>query len=150
MKGSRALMWSLLAVALVALLAVAAFDDPSTADPDDRVERLTQELRCPTCVNESVFESRSATAEAIRTDVARRLAAGESDSEIRAAYVERYTEWILLTPPDDGIGLVVWGLPVVIVVIGAAGIGTAIFAGGRRRAATSEDEALVDRLRTDS
>ena len=49
--------------------------------------------------------ARRADVEAIRADIKRRIAAGQSDAEIRQAYVDRYGESILLTPQGSGIGL---------------------------------------------
>jgi cytochrome c-type biogenesis protein CcmH len=141
------LPWAgLLAVLAVSLaVVVARGDDPG---PQDRVEALARGLRCPTCQNESVAESRSATADAIRADIARRVEAGESDATIERAYVDRYGEWILLTPPDRGVGLVVWGLPVAVLVVGAAGLAAAVRRGAAaRRTATPDDEELVGGLR---
>ena len=39
------------------------------------------------------------------------LAAGESPEAIKAYFVERYGEWILLAPKREGFNLLVWVLP---------------------------------------
>ena len=57
------------------------------------------------------FDSNSSQSEAIRADIPRRIAAGQSDAEIRAYYVTRYSEKILETPSNSGLGIVAWGLP---------------------------------------
>jgi len=74
------------------------------------------------------------------------LDAGESDAAIRAFYVGRYGEWILLRPPASGVGALVWLLPVTGLILGAAGLAFA-FRRWRREpalAATDEDRALVE------
>lgn len=129
-RGRRAAPWLALVAVLAASLAVLVARGGGDASPEARVDDLARDLRCPTCQSESVYESRSATAEAIRADIARRVEAGQSDAEIEQAYVDRYGEWVLLTPPGDGVGFVVWGLPVVVVILGAAGIIAAIRRGG--------------------
>jgi cytochrome c-type biogenesis protein CcmH len=119
----RALLpWLLLAAVVVVVLGVVAARSSDSASAQERVDGITRELRCPTCQSESVYESRSATADAIRADVARRVEAGESDAQIEQAYVDRYTEWILLTPANDGVGFLVWGIPVVVLVLGAGAV----------------------------
>ncbi len=75
--------------------------------------------------------------------------AGENDEEIRQAYVDRYGEQILLQPQGSGISLLVWVLPVVVLVVGAFGIGF-VLARNRRTPmlhASEADEQLVERAR---
>ena len=46
------------------------------------------------------------------------LRSGQSDEQIRQAYVDRYGESILLKPEGSGLGILVWALPVVLLVVG--------------------------------
>jgi len=94
-----------------------------------------------------VADSQAPTSRAIRADIKRRIAAGQSDAEIRQAYIDRYGESILLTPQDSGVSLIVWILPVVVLALGATGI---VFVLRRNRdephlRATEADERLVQR-----
>ena len=80
-------------------------------------------------------------------DIKRRIAAGQSDEQIRQAYIDKYGDSILLAPEDSGVSLLVWILPVVVVALGATGI---VFALRRNRDephlhATDADERLVER-----
>jgi cytochrome c-type biogenesis protein CcmH len=134
---------------VVGVLAWAAWPDSDNATPGDRARDLATELRCPDCEGLSVSDSSTSSARAIRTDLRRRFAAGETEERVRAAYVERYGESILLKPEGGGLGILVWGLPAVVLVLGAGGLGLA-FARWRREPqlhATAADEALVDELR---
>ena len=110
-------------VALVGLilfaLVLAGRSDGPTSD-GARIERLTEQLRCPVCDGLAVADSPSSTARAIAGDVRRRVAGGETDEEIRGAYVAQYGDWILLEPSAGGIGALAWMLPVALVV-GAGG-----------------------------
>lgn len=152
--GARARVWApwaVLAVLLViALGVVVARSQPSRA-PSARANRLAHELRCPTCEAEAVANSQAPAAVAIRADIRRRIAAGESDSEIRAAIVKSYTQYVLLLPDGHGIGLVVWIVPLAVLFLGAGGLALALRKWSRqpRLAASSADEALVARARTD-
>ena len=60
-----------------------------------------------------------------------------------------YGERIKLNPADHGLALVAWGLPVVAVIAGAAGVVVALRRWSRepRLPATAEDEVLVARAR---
>ena len=89
--------------------------------------------------------------ERVRADIKRRIKAGQSDEEIRQAYVDNYGESILLSPQDSGVSLLIWILPIVVVALGATGI---VFALRRNRdqphlRATEADERLVGRERAD-
>ena len=61
-------------------------------------------------------------------------------------------ESILLKPSSDGIGILVWALPVIVLVLGAGGLVVALRRWQRqpRLTATDADEALVARVRADA
>lgn len=120
-----------LAALVLLTLVLGSRSDGATSDAQ-RVERLSEQLRCPVCDGLAVADSPSSTARAIAADVRSRVAAGETDDEIRQAYVAQYGEWILLEPPAGGFGIVAWSLPVMLVVGSAAGAVWVV----RRRAAT--------------
>jgi cytochrome c-type biogenesis protein CcmH len=115
-------------------------DAPGGASVDARTQALAAGLRCPVCQNLSVADSPSQLAGEMRSEIAERLRAGASDDEIRAYFVQRYGEWVLLEPPRRGFDLIPWLVPIVGVVLG-----TAIwFALVRRRpGAATEPDPLV-------
>lgn len=151
---SRARVWAPwigLAVALVVVLAVVAVRSRPSNSPAARAARLTSEFRCPTCESESIANSNSLAAKALRADVKARIAAGQTDGEIRAAEVARYTQYVLLLPEGHGLGLVVWVVPIAALFVGAAGLALAMRRWTRqpRLAATAADEQIVARARTE-
>ena len=77
------------------------------------------------------------------------MPAGQSDAAIRAFYVSKYTERILETPSNSGLGIVAWGLPALAVILGSASIVVAVRKWSRtpRLTATDEDEDIVRRAR---
>jgi cytochrome c-type biogenesis protein CcmH len=131
---SRKLASIALAGLVLFSLALGARSNGPTTDAA-RVEHLSEQLRCPVCDGLAVADSPSSTARAIAADVRSRVAAGETDDQIRQAYVAQYGEWILLEPPAGGFGIVAWALPVMLVVTGA---GAAVWV-VRRRAAVGAD-----------
>ena len=64
------------------------------------VHDVAAQLRCVVCQSLSVADSPSETANQMRGIIRERLAAGESPAEVRAYFVEKYGEWILLAPPS--------------------------------------------------
>lgn len=105
-------------LALAAAVAVAAMPRPEA--PQQRVERLAAELRCPVCQGLAVADSPSDSARAMRALVEQRVAEGRSDDEIRDEFRRSYGDWVILSPPlADARGLV-WLLPVAAILLGAA------------------------------
>ena len=91
-------------------------------------------------------DSHSPTAEAMYDDIRRRAEAGESDAAIKAYYVSRYGDWVLLDPKTSGVGAVVWMLPVTALLLALGGLAVAFRRWRRQpiRSATDEDRALVE------
>ena len=113
----RSWLAPLAAVALVVLLAavaVAILRPPASPTVAERTRQIAAELRCPDCQALSVAESHTAAAEAIRAEIEQQLAAGRSVDQVRASFVARYGEWILLQPANPWI----WALPAVGLLIG--------------------------------
>ena len=96
-----------------------------------------------------MFDSTSSQSQAIRADIPRRIAAGQSDADIRAYYVSKYGERILETPSNSGLGIVAWGVPALAVILGLAGIVLGVRRWSRtpRLTATDADEDIVRRAR---
>jgi len=138
-------LWAVLALVVAAAVVVLVVRSRPDNSATARTERLEHELACPVCEGQSVADSNAPESRAIRADIPRRINAGQSDEQIRAAYVALYGQRILLTPSNGGIGLVAWVVPAVAVLLGAFGIGIALRRWSRtpRLPATPQDEARV-------
>ncbi|MGZ8765083.1 MAG: cytochrome c-type biogenesis protein [Acidimicrobiia bacterium] len=147
----RVAPWIALLLVVAGALFVATRDDGGPTTVNDRVRSIASELRCVDCQSQSVATSSTASARAFRADIRRRVEAGQSDGEIKRAFVDRYGEFILLKPTGSGLGLIVWGLPVLVLVVGAGGLFLALRRWRRepRLTATAADEQLVAEARRD-
>jgi len=116
----RTRLWLLLgaAVAVVALAASLARSGDGAGTIDDRVREIASGLRCPVCQNLSVADSPSRLAGEMRSEIAVRLQGGDTPQEIRAFFVQRYGEWVLLAPTREGLNLLPWLAPIAGVAIG--------------------------------
>jgi cytochrome c-type biogenesis protein CcmH len=56
----------------------------------------------------------------MRAEIEERIRAGESDEHVRAFFVDRYGEWVLLAPTRRGLNLLPWVFPATAVVVGVA------------------------------
>ncbi len=141
----KAWPWLLLVAVVVVTLVVLVTRSQPSHSPRAHADRLAHQLACPECEGESVADSSSVSARAIRDDIPRRIAAGESDAQIRAVYVSKYGERVLRTPTNSGIGLVAWVVPALALFLGLAGVALALRRWSRtpRLPATPEDEAIV-------
>lgn len=114
-----------LPIAMAALLALGGlvlFDALGPAPvltQGEQAAQIAAELRCPDCQSLSVAESQTAAAAAIRREIVTLLQAGQTPKEVRQHFVERYGEWILLSPGSP----LVWLLPVAAVLLGTALLG---------------------------
>jgi len=115
MKRALCLAW-LLAAAMLAPLAWAADQQP--VDPD-RLYRLTSELRCLVCQNESLADSSAPLAIDLKNEIRDRMASGESDAQIKKFLVDRYGNFVIYRPPLDSATLLLWLGPLLLVIVGA-------------------------------
>ena len=116
--------------AVLALLAILAilWLAPVAATDADRADALAAELRCPDCQGLSVADSQTASAREIRRQVDELVASGATDDDVRAHFVDRYGEWILLAPTSP----VAWLLPFAALALGVAVLAAWLVRGGAR------------------
>jgi len=149
MRSRKLLPWIALAIVVVVSIVVLVVRPQPDNSPAARAARLESQLACPVCEGQSIADSNSPQSRAIREDIPRRIAAGQTDAEIRAFYVSRYTEKILETPSNSGMGIVAWGLPALFLILGGASIVIAVrrWSTTPRLTATEADEDIVRRER---
>ena len=107
---------------LLALLLPVALHAQGSQLPDSVLEARTTAvaslLRCPVCQGESIQDSPADLAKQMRNLVKDMLREGKTPDEIRAYFVGRYGEWILLEPKMTGLNLLLYMLPIVLIVGG--------------------------------
>ena len=124
---------------------------PAAAPVDEQtVHQVASELRCVVCQSLSVADSPSETANQMRGIIRERLAAGESPAQVRAYFIEKYGDWILLSPPASGFTLLVWVVPFIGLALGLVLVALVVRRWSRApRAVLSAqpDAAMRDRIR---
>ncbi|TMB84937.1 MAG: hypothetical protein E6J39_02590 [Chloroflexi bacterium] len=104
-------------LALGGLVAVTVLRPGIPAGRAELAHRIAADLRCPDCQGLSVADSTSPSALEIRRQIDAQLSAGRSPDEVRQSVVDRYGEWILLSPT----ALIAWLLPAA-VLLAAVGV----------------------------
>jgi cytochrome c-type biogenesis protein CcmH len=93
---------------------------PSDSALEARTTAVASTLRCPVCQGESIQDSPSELAKQMRAVVRDQLRAGNTPDQVKAYFVSRYGEWILLEPTMTGLNILLYVLPVVLVLGGLA------------------------------
>ncbi|MBI2467981.1 MAG: cytochrome c-type biogenesis protein CcmH [Candidatus Rokubacteria bacterium] len=136
-RGSIVLLVGLLAAAWVAEAAV----------NEEQVTAIASQLRCVVCQNLSVADSPSEMARQMRDLIRERLARGETPEQVVAYFVDKYGEWILLSPRPQGFNLVVWVAPFAGLFAGLGVVLLVVLRWTRRPIAAPEALAPADRER---
>lgn len=117
----------LLATAVQAMAPIVFQSDAEEA----RFRALTAELRCVMCQNQSLADSNAQIAVDLRKQVLNLMRKGQSDAQIKAWLVERYSDFVLYRPEVKPMTWLLWFGPGVIVLGGAITVIVIV----RRRAA---------------
>jgi cytochrome c-type biogenesis protein CcmH len=83
-----------------------------------RFERITKELRCLVCQNESIADSNVDLAGDLRRQVREMLIAGKSDDTIFNFMTDRYGEFVRFAPPLTAKTALIWGAPFFMLLLG--------------------------------
>jgi len=114
------------------------------------VYEIASQLRCVVCQNLSVADSPSEMASQMRGVIKERLAAGDRPEQVVRYFVDKYGEWVLLSPPRRGFTLLVWVVPVIAVLVGFGIVALLLRRWTRRpavAAAAPVDPAMSERIR---
>jgi len=101
------------------LLAIDSEGPLPTPELQARYERLTNELRCLVCQNQTVADSNADLAKDLRDRTREMLIAGATDEQILAFMTERYGDFVLYRPPVTERTLLLWAAPALLLIIGS-------------------------------
>jgi cytochrome c-type biogenesis protein CcmH len=92
------------------------------AAEEARARTLMGELRCLVCQNQSIEDSNADLALILRQIVREQVKDGKTNDQIKAYLVARYGEWVLMRPPFNARTYLLWGGPLVILLLAASGL----------------------------
>ena len=99
---------------------------PDSTNLEQRTSAVAAQLRCPVCQGLSIQDSPSELAQQMRGVVRDQLAAGRTPEQVKQYFIDKYGEWILLEPEPHGFNILIYILPVVAVIAGAAVVVVAV------------------------
>ena len=102
---------------LIAVVACAVALPAYAAEPP-RAADLEAELVCPVCET-TLDQSNAPVAQRMKLFIRERIAAGDTDAEIKGALVDMFGPGVIATPSKRGFGLLAWALPLAALVAGA-------------------------------
>jgi cytochrome c-type biogenesis protein CcmH len=118
---------------------VIAADAPSPADIalEKRVMKLSEELRCLVCQNQTIADSHADLAVDLKNQVRDQLRQGKTEDDVIKYMVERYGDFVLYRPPVKGTTAFLWFGPLLLVLAGLAGL---VLYLRKRRSMPAEDD----------
>lgn len=98
---------------------IAGIEDYRFDDPEAQVRfyRLASQYTCIGCQDGSLVDTLSLQALDLRTQIYRMVTSGKSDKEIQDFLLYRYGEHILYKAPGGYTGWLIWGLPLLMLLI---------------------------------
>ncbi len=119
---TRSRLLALLLLCLLASFAMAQVqtEDQPSDDPviEQRLAKLSHELRCLQCQNQTLADSPSDLAADLRREIRAQMKAGKSDQEIIAFLTQRYGQFILYRPRVTPLTYLLWFGPFVFLLGG--------------------------------
>jgi cytochrome c-type biogenesis protein CcmH len=113
--------------------------DPQPVDAD-RLYQFNSQLRCMVCQNESLADSNAPLAVDLKNLVRERMAAGESNEQIKSFLVERYGDFVTYRPPFNASTLLLWLGPLLLLALGALVVWRNLRASPAGSAAADEED----------
>lgn len=131
----------------VATLLLCAALAPASAQANDatldrRVERVTAELRCLVCQNQTIADSHAELALMLKRQVRDMLARGATDRQAIDFMVQRYGDFVLYRPPVKASTWLLWFGPFGLLLAGLA----LLFARLRARRLEPGDDVFDEEL----
>ena len=121
---------------------------PAAEDPqiEARMLKITSELRCLVCQNQTVADSNAGLADDLRREVRTMIQRGASDEEIKRFMTDRYGDFVLYRPPLKTTTALLWVGPGVLLVGGLAVLAIVL----RRRSRLAADRFEPDEPESES
>ncbi len=120
------------------------FDSPEN---EKIFHKLSEELRCLVCQNQSVAESNADLAKDLRLEIYSMLQKGKTEEDIVSFMVDRYGDYVLYRPPFKPMTWLLWFGPIIAFFIGLIFVVRYMKAQSMRKQVESLSDADVERIK---
>jgi cytochrome c-type biogenesis protein CcmH len=114
-------IWTALFLAFVIGLlttALALAQEPTPAVPDDAVNAVAKQLYCPVCENTPLDVCPTQACAEWRELIREKLAQGQTETQIKQYFVDRFGDRVLAAPPAKGLNWLIYLIPPVAIAAG--------------------------------
>jgi len=128
----------LLLVFLISPMVLAKEAVPMSMDPalEKKVNKITSELRCLVCQNQTIADSHAELAIDLKNQVREMVKKGQTQDQIDDYMVQRYGDFVLYRPAFKTTTMLLWAGPFLFLLAGL----TMLVINLRKRSATVKDE----------
>lgn len=119
----RHVLLIVLLLTTTALFAAEALPLAENPALETQVHRLSTELRCLVCQNQTLADSDAPLAEDLRIEIREMASKGKSDQEIIDYLVARYGDFVLYRPPVKSTTVLLWLGPFLLLLAGLVSLG---------------------------
>ena len=137
---SRFVIHSALALACGGAFAAEALPASDNPELEARVMKISNELRCLVCQNETIAASHAELAVDLRRQVREMLQTGQNEQQVVDYMTARYGDFVLYRPPFKALTALLWIGPAAMVVLGLG----ALFVVLRRRSRLADEAFEAD------
>ena len=90
----------------------------SNPELESRARQVSKSIRCVVCRNQSIDDSNASLAKELRLIVRERIEIGDTNEQVLQYLTLRYGDYVLLEPPVSLQTIFLWGIPMVILILG--------------------------------
>lgn len=113
----------------------------STPQQQQHAFAIARQLRCPQCQNQNLLDSNAPVAVAMRHQVFRMVAEGQSEAQIMDWMTQRYGDFVRYRPPLTRQTVLLWALPWLLLIALAGVLWRAVRG---QREARKDDASAID------
>ena len=126
-KTNNIIFTRIVIIVLVLCIAQLFSNIPYAVEPDEilknqeyelRARKISKNIRCMVCQNQSIDESNSPLAKDLRILIRNKIKEGSNDKEIYIFLTDRYGDFILLKPPLNLSTIGLWFFPFIFLMVG--------------------------------
>lgn len=111
----RAIIFGILTAAVLAAVLPVGAQEPTRVISDDEVNTVARDLFCPICESTPLDVCETQACADWRQVIRDKLAGGQSEDQIKDYFADQYGVRALAEPPAEGVTLLVWLVPLIVV-----------------------------------